>query len=551
MYHATELGSGRRVALKLFSSTWAAGAGARADFEHVAATQALVHHPAVARIHRWSAGPRPYLAMDLVEGATLADMLAGGRLDDATALRILAAVASGLDAGAGYGLVYRRLQPHGVLIPAVGEPAVLGDFGAGHTGCVDRDRIGGFIDYVSPEEVEGEESSLRSVVYSFAALACECLTGRPPPRRGDDDPLHSPRSRRPELPEAVDGVFAQRPGPGPVRPAAVPQRPHPPARAGVPRRHSGRRRHRCASRPSGGRGRRRCARRAPWSPVRSHVASPPRVGVAAGIGGSPAPRAVTPARLDGAALSLRYPANWRPALPPALTGIRLRAPRAVGPAAGPAAGRLVAGQLASGELPEPRGRTVSLRTGEAREYRGARTAGGTRPVRLYAIPARGGAVIAACVGPDAGVFADRCVRAVSTLRAARPGTPLVSASQGYARALSRTVRRIDRVRVNRRGRLARARTRAGQRKLAARTSRDYQRLAEVLARVSTPAPAAASQRTALRQLRRASRGYADMSRAARDQAPGSWLKARRGVRSAEGRFQRALRDLRRLGYRVG
>ena len=136
------------------------------------------------------------------------------------------------------------------------------------------------------------------------------------------------------------------------------------------------------------------------------------------------------------------------------------------------------------------------------------------------------------------------------MRPRREGAALAAASPSYARALSGVVRRLDRVRLKGRRRLARARTPAGQRRVTARLSRDYAALATVLARLDAPEPARAPQQAALRQLRRASRGLRNMSRAARAGSAKRWRAARPSVRSADRKVQRALLSLRRRGYQV-
>ena len=130
----------------------------------------------------------------------------------------------------------------------------------------------------------------------------------------------------------------------------------------------------------------------------------------------------------------------------------------------------------------------------------------------------------------------------STVRPRREGAALAAASPSYARALNRVLRRLERVRTKGRRRLARARTPAGQRRITARLSRDYATLAGVAARIDPPAPARAPQRVVVGQLRRASRGFRDMSRAARARSGRRWVAARAGVRSAEGNVQAALRQ---------
>jgi hypothetical protein len=280
------------------------------------------------------------------------------------------------------------------------------------------------------------------------------------------------------------------------------------------------------------------------------------LGIAAGAlaggasGSDPAPRA--PKQMRAADLTLRYPADWTVSrTAAAVPGLRLADAVSLSPAGTLGDGELVAGRVAGGALPAT-GELVDLGQVTGRRYSGLRESGSRRRVVAYAVPGAGGTVVAACFQEGAGgAFANRCRRAASTLRARQPGPPLRAPNPRYSRQMAAVVGRVERVRARGRAALARARTRGGQAGAARRLRRDYRTLAAVMARIDAPGGARSPTRTAVAQLRRASRGFGDMAHAARTERTGSWNAARRGVRSAEGRFQAALRGLRRLGYDVG
>jgi eukaryotic-like serine/threonine-protein kinase len=73
-------------------------------------------------------GGVPYLVMELLQGDTLADRLAGGPLPPGEAARIGAVVADALDAAHGQGIVHRDVKPSNVLLTPAGEVKVM-DFG--------------------------------------------------------------------------------------------------------------------------------------------------------------------------------------------------------------------------------------------------------------------------------------------------------------------------------------------------------------------------------------------------------------------------------------
>jgi serine/threonine-protein kinase len=558
VYEATHMESGRTVALKVFTAPALRDPAQRAHYVEAAEALERLDHPNLARLHAWASEPDAYLVMDLARGTTLADLFAGGRLGDDRGLAILAAVASGLDAAQREELVYRRLQPKGVLVdPDEGDRTLLADFGVGRpsrsTELIETRRLGSLVDYISPEEADDGEATGASTVYSLGAMAFEALAGQPPyPAREAwatlrahmRAPVPSVRDLRPDLPEELDAVLQRALAKDPAARQSSPGQ----LMGEVERAYPAEEQAAAASQRSERKRGRLVARAVALVVVMAAAA-------ALGAAVSPAPEDPGPRearRVASDALSLRYPADWIVSREAGrVPGVELSDPVSVAPP-NSAGTELVAGRVARGTLPATGGQIVDLGDVLARRYPGRREPGGSRTVSIYALPAADGQVVAACF--DAGeknAFARRCQRAASTLRAREPGPPLRAASPAYARSLGRVVNRLERVRSKGRRRLARARTRAGQRRVTARLSRDYRVLASALTRIETPAPAAGPQRIAISQLRRASRGFRDMSRAARARSSGRWIRARRGVRSAEGRFQGAIQSLRRRGYDVG
>ncbi len=91
VYEATGHESDQRVALKVFRGGEMDSAAARAHFKRTVEAQAALSHPNVVAIHDWGTEPAPYLAMTMVQGTTLAEMLANGRRRGLPALEILGA----------------------------------------------------------------------------------------------------------------------------------------------------------------------------------------------------------------------------------------------------------------------------------------------------------------------------------------------------------------------------------------------------------------------------------------------------------------------------
>ena len=137
-------------------------------------------------------------------------------------MHILGPVADALDAAHAGGLIHRDVKPGNILVGA-GDRAFLADFGlAKHAATVNslsREGIfSGTVDYVAPEQIQGEEVDGQADVYALACVLFEVLAGRPPFERDTDlavvfahlkQPPPSMSALRPQLPPALDDVIAR------------------------------------------------------------------------------------------------------------------------------------------------------------------------------------------------------------------------------------------------------------------------------------------------------------------------------------------------------
>jgi tRNA A-37 threonylcarbamoyl transferase component Bud32 len=184
VWEADDTVLGRRVAVKVLVEELAADDRATRRFVREARATARLAHPNVARVYDFGRdGGVPFLVMELVEGETLADRVAGGPLPPAEAARVAAAVADALDAAHQRGIVHRDVKPSNVMLTPDGDVKVM-DFGiaaaADETHSTTGSGLYATVAYVSPERVAGQPATPASDVYSLGAVLYELLGGRPP-----------------------------------------------------------------------------------------------------------------------------------------------------------------------------------------------------------------------------------------------------------------------------------------------------------------------------------------------------------------------------------
>ena len=192
-------------------------------------TAALVQlrHPALVRYvaHGLTAGSEPYLAMEWIEGPTLADQLASSGLAPLASVRLALRVLDGLTALHAAGIVHRDLKPSNLMLPG-GDPAEVRilDLGVARfaDASVELTQEGSALGtprYMAPEQVrDARRVDGRADVFALGCVLFECLTGaRAFP---GEDPIavlaqilfghpSAPSELRPELPEPLDRVLAR------------------------------------------------------------------------------------------------------------------------------------------------------------------------------------------------------------------------------------------------------------------------------------------------------------------------------------------------------
>jgi serine/threonine protein kinase len=247
VYLAEQAFPHRRVALKLLAPEISADERFRERFTRESNAAASIDHPNVIPI--FGAGEVDgvlYIAMRYVEGTDLRTLLEReGPLDPARTVSIISQTAAALDAAHRHGLTHRDVKPGNILIASGGDAdhVYLADFGLikrrdQDLALTNTGQFMGSVDYVAPEQIEGNAVDPRVDVYSLGCVLFECLTGAKAFAKDNEaavmfahlrqDPP-KPTATRPELPPAVDGVvgkaLAKRPATGTRAPGSLPPQP--------------------------------------------------------------------------------------------------------------------------------------------------------------------------------------------------------------------------------------------------------------------------------------------------------------------------------------
>ena len=197
VYVARDVELGRDVALKIALDN---DPESQARLRREAQRASRLNHPRICTIHEiGSIDAKPFIAMELIEGQTLAQRIAAGPLSLDEALRIGRQIIEALDEAHAHGVIHRDLKPSNVKIRSDGTVKVL-DFGlakmspstaitpeanADVTASVTRAGvILGTPAYMAPEQVQGKPIDKRVDIWAFGCVLYEMVTGAQPFRGG-------------------------------------------------------------------------------------------------------------------------------------------------------------------------------------------------------------------------------------------------------------------------------------------------------------------------------------------------------------------------------
>lgn len=208
----------REVAIKMLRPELARQPNVVERFRTEAVTLAKLNHSNVATLHSFfRQGEDFFMVMEFVRGRTLDDVIrAQGAMQCNQAIELFCMALEGIDHAHKMGIVHRDIKPANMMLTETGSIKVM-DFGIARVLGTDRltktGHLIGTVEYMSPEQVRGEETDARSDIYSLGILLYEMLTGCVPFNSTSEYELMRcqievaptpPRTHAPQIPLSVE-----------------------------------------------------------------------------------------------------------------------------------------------------------------------------------------------------------------------------------------------------------------------------------------------------------------------------------------------------------
>jgi len=191
VYRARDARLDRMVAIKILPAAFSADSGRLQRFAQEARSASALNHPNIITIYELGHdGSTHYIAMELVQGKTLRELLVSGWLPIRKTIEIAAQVAEGLAKAHEAGIAHRDLKPENLMVSHDGLVKIL-DFGVAKlaspggeppglcsTSATPSGLVLGTVGYMSPEQAGGQGVDFRSDQFSFGLVLYEMVTGK-------------------------------------------------------------------------------------------------------------------------------------------------------------------------------------------------------------------------------------------------------------------------------------------------------------------------------------------------------------------------------------
>jgi eukaryotic-like serine/threonine-protein kinase len=231
VYRGTHIHMGKQVAIKILKPQLAVDPAIARRFEQEARAASRIHHPNAINVMDYGIGEgnTPFIVMEYVNGITLGELIRQhGALPIERAANILRQICGALDDAHGVGVIHRDIKPDNIIIGDYGNSdwVEVVDFGVAkiqedlnrRTALTGENILVGTPRYMSPEQCEEMPVDARSDIYSLGVVLYEMLAGCAPFKWDSStrllvahatEPPEPLRSKRPDIPAAVEAVVMQ------------------------------------------------------------------------------------------------------------------------------------------------------------------------------------------------------------------------------------------------------------------------------------------------------------------------------------------------------